>query len=489
MHGLLRIVLVLLVAMPAWADMPDTAALRVMVERRVEAATEPGLLEVVAFRRMGEAPDPAGSGRIAYFAARLRLTRAHDFGAWTGGNLPALAAACGAGARAIQGAVRGGNAAGDEIRVNGALRLRQEADAWVPLAASAATDATSPGIEQRNTQAERLLDAIRIALATGPRASGADAAPIIEEELAAAWRSIEGRIARLDRGYAVAGGAPGSEYARLAQAMAGTRTGRSGMHVAALPSAGSVENLQLIAAGTATIGIVQADVAALARDPAAARVAGVPALPSLRALAALYPEAVHVIIPAASPAQRLADLTGRPIGVGVEGSGARITAEALLSAEGLDAGATPRVPLAPSDVAAALASGRVGAYVAVSSAPAQAVLRLADTLPIRLLPLAAAAMASAGQEGVSTLLPYNIPARTYPGQDEPLPTLATKAVLVGTDALTSAEVDRILASLFRRPGIAEAGGPAALEIGRATAGSPLPLPFHPGAEAFYNRAD
>jgi hypothetical protein len=352
MHGLLCILLASLVAMPAWADMPDTAALRVMVERRVEAATEPGLLEVIAFRRMGEAPDPAGSGRIAYFAARFRLTRAHDFGAWTGGNMPALAAACGAGLRAIQGAVCGGNAAGDEIRVNGALRLRQEDGAWAPLAASAAAAGAPPGIEQRNTQAERLLDAIGIALASGPRASGADATPIIEEELAAAWRSIEGRIARIDRGYAVAGGAPGSEYARLAQAMAGMRTGRSGVRVAALPSAGSAENLRLIAAGTATIG-----------------------------------------------------------------------------------------------------------------------------------------MASAGPAGASTLLPFGIPAHTYPGQDEPLPTLATTAVLVGTDALTSAEVDRILALLFWRPGIAEAGGPAALEIGRATASSLLPLPFHPGAEAFYARTD
>jgi len=74
---MLRRVLLLIalaIAPPAIA-MPDTDALRALVEARIAEAAGPGLLEVTSFRRMGRAPDPAGGASIAYFAARLRLTR------------------------------------------------------------------------------------------------------------------------------------------------------------------------------------------------------------------------------------------------------------------------------------------------------------------------------------------------------------------------------------------------------------------------------
>uniref|UniRef100_UPI0018DF3920 hypothetical protein n=1 Tax=Roseomonas rosulenta TaxID=2748667 RepID=UPI0018DF3920 len=121
------LLLVALIAAPPAHAVPDADALRALVEARIADAAGPGLLGVAAFRRMGQAPDPAGGARIAYFAARLRLARDHAFGDWDGRNLQALAAALGAAPRAITGARREGNRAGDILRVNGALRLRQEA--------------------------------------------------------------------------------------------------------------------------------------------------------------------------------------------------------------------------------------------------------------------------------------------------------------------------------------------------------------------------
>ena len=64
------------------------------------------------------------------------------------------------------------------------------------------------------------------------------------------------------------------------------------------------------------------------------------------------------------------------------------------------------------------------------------------------------------------------------------PTLATQAVLLGTEALTTAEVAALLAQLFRDPGITTMGGPAALLIRRETAFTGLPVPLHPGVETF-----
>ncbi|MEO3475193.1 TAXI family TRAP transporter solute-binding subunit [Roseomonas sp. CAU 1739] len=478
----LLLLIALLAAPPALA-MPDTDALRAMVQARIVEAAGPGLLEIESFRRMGQAPDPAGGARIAYFAARLRLARDHAFGAWDGRNLQSLAAALGAAPRAILGANRDGNRAGDVIRVNGALRLREEAGRWVPLASAAWDDTPPTSFDGPGAQAERLLRAIGTALTAGGRATGAEMTPVIEQELAQAWRNIEAREARLRHGLSIAGGAPGSEYARLAEAFARLPPGQGLGRAVALPSAGSVENLRLIADGTAVAGIAQADVALRALHGGAGEW-DLPAMPGLRAVAALYPEAVHVGVPAASAIRRMADLAGRPVGVGAPGSGARVTAEEVLLAHGLDAATTPRVALAPDALAEALGTGRVAAAIGVSLAPAQSVLRLADALPLRFLPLEEAAMATLAGPG-GPLIRFAIPAGTYPNQEDAVPTLATQAVLVASQTLTQAEVAAMLATLLDGQGLAAAGGPAALMIRRETAAGPLPLPFHPAALAFF----
>jgi hypothetical protein len=51
--------------------------------------------------------------------------------------------------------------------------------------------------------------------------------------------------------------------------------------------------------------------------------------------------------------------------------------------------------------------------------------------------------------------------------------------------MTRAEVTALLGTLLDGPGLAAAGGPAALMIRRETAGGPLPLPFHAAAATFF----
>jgi TRAP transporter TAXI family solute receptor len=484
MTAMLRrwLLLLLLFATAPAEAMPGTEALRGMVEARITEAAGPGLIEVTEFRRMGQAPDPQGGARIAYFSARLRLTRDHEFGAWDGRNLQALAAALGAGPRAITGANREGNRTGDVLRVNGALRLREEAGRWVPLAA-APEETPVTAFQGRGARAEQLLGAIATALTAGEQAAGARLAPVIEQELALAWRNIEARQARLRQGLPLAGGAPGSEYARLAEAIARLPPGAGLGQVVALPSLGSAENLRLLAEGTAVVAISQADVALRALRGGAPDW-GIPPVPGLRAIAALYPEAVHVAVPAASPLRSMGDLRGRPVGVGAPGSGARVTAEEVLLAHGLDAASTPRVALAPEEVAAALAGGRIAAAISVSLTPAQAVLRVSERVPLRFLDLEeSAVLRLAGPD--EPLMPLTIPPATYPGQTAPVRTVATPAALVAADtAPTSAEVTALLAKLFEGQGVAGTGGPAALMIRRETARGPLPLPFHVAARRF-----
>ena len=108
MRRLLLILALLIAALPAHAQ-PGAEEQQRLLLARIDAAMGQGLLTLDQFRPMGGAPDPETGGRIAYVAVRLRLARDHDFGAWEGGTLQALAAALGAGPRGINGAARGGN--------------------------------------------------------------------------------------------------------------------------------------------------------------------------------------------------------------------------------------------------------------------------------------------------------------------------------------------------------------------------------------------
>lgn len=476
------VLLSLLICMPAQA-MPNEAALREVIGERIAASTAPGLMEIIDFRSMGQAPDPNGDARIAYFSARLRLRQDHKFGAWDGQNLQALATALGAGPRAITGAKREGNRAGDVLRVNGALRLREEAGRWVPLAAIS-EGGSATAFDSQGARAERLLAAIGTALTAGEQAAGGRVVPVIEQELALAWRNIEARQARLRNGLPLAGGAAGSEYARLADAVVRLPSGPGLGRVIALPSSGSVENIGLLHEGTAAIAITQADVALRAMRGGAAEW-GIPGMPGLRALAALYPEAVHVIVPATSAARDMRALRGLPIGVGAKQSGARVTAEDILASHGLDAASTPRIIIPPEEAATALRSGRIAALISVNLAPAQAILRLADSVPIRILALEEPAIErlTRPEWGLTRLA---IPARSYPQQTEAIPTVATVATLVSPGTLTATEIAALLNRLFAGQGAATDGGAAALMIQREHAKNTQPLPLHLAAERFFS---
>jgi TRAP-type uncharacterized transport system substrate-binding protein len=80
---------------------------------------------------------------------------------------------------------------------------------------------------------------------------------------------------------------------------------------------------------------------------------------------------------------------------------------------------------------------------------------------------------------------FAIPAGTYPGQADPVPTVATQAALLASEALTPAEVAALLGRLLDGAGIGATGGPAGLMIRRESARGPLPLPFHPAARAYF----
>lgn len=455
---------------------PDPAQLRRDLEARLATAFPGQVLSLDALDRQGRMAQLDGT-RIVYFKARLKVEQPLDLGQWGGPNAQLLAAVTGAGSAGIAGLTQGGNKPGDMLTVFGTLPYRAAQGGWVaaaaPLPSATAQTAGPPG---QLTGPERLLAALGETLRAAPGNTQPSGARVVEEELELARRNIEARLARLTAGFPLAAGTPGGAYFRLATALAADMQGR-GVRMVVLPTAGSVENLMLLRQGRATLAFAQADIAALAaagRGPFAE--AG--AHDGLRALLALFPEQLHVVVRADDPAQDISGLAGRRAALGLAGSGSRVTATEVLAAasvavvqpQGSDA-------LDPRAALAALAAQRVDAVLLVGAAPFPPLVEAFGAAPLRLLPLDPALAQRLTGAGV---VPLAIPAGAYALQTQPVPTLAVVALLVADESLTEAEARRVGQAVLGRVGSRERE-PLALMVAPGSAGLGIPVPLHRGA--------
>ncbi|MEU4746399.1 TAXI family TRAP transporter solute-binding subunit, partial [Actinosynnema sp. NPDC023658] len=141
----------------------------------------------------------------------------------------------------------------------------------------------------------------------------------------------------------------------------------------ALETEGSLANLALLASGAAQVALTLADSARVA-DPAL----------ELRALGRVYENYLQLVVREDDPARVPADLAGRTVSLGAEGSGASLSGERMLVALGLRS--SVRVEhFKLSDAAQALVERRVDALLWSGGVPTPT---LSGVPGIRLLPLA-----------------------------------------------------------------------------------------------------
>jgi uncharacterized protein len=169
----------------------------------------------------------------------------------------------------------------------------------------------------------------------------------------------------------------------------GGSCGVPGLVALSQTTTGSLANIDQVGAGRLESGLAQADVAYYAfhgtgmfRDRGATQ--------SLRAIANLYREAMHIVVRADSPIRTLADLRGRAVSIGEPLSATRITARAILEAAGIPESALQLVGHGPAAAAEALRNGTIAAYFEMSGGPSQSIADLAGQMAIRLVAIDAA---------------------------------------------------------------------------------------------------
>ncbi|ETX10987.1 C4-dicarboxylate ABC transporter substrate-binding protein [Roseivivax halodurans JCM 10272] len=189
-------------------------------------------------------------------------------------------------------------------------------------------------------------------------------------------------------------------------------------------SAGSLENFLGVRNRPATqFGIVQSDVLEYfqtysANDPAIAR-----AIQGVRIAFPLYNEEVHLL--ARRDIATTADLDGMRVAVGVADSGTFLTASLLMDLLGVTPAET--LTIGPDASLEQLLAGEIDAFFYVAGAPTAIFETEAISAEdFHLVEITDEVLAS-------VYLPTEIPAGTYPFQDEEVEVVAVKAVLMTYD--------------------------------------------------------
>ncbi len=285
------------------------------------------------------------------------------------------------------------------------------------------------------------------------------------------------------RPVAIAGGDPSGVYYSYAASLAGVASDTLGGVFTVRETQGSVENLLLVGAGDAVAGFAQGDTTV---DAIRAEGSFEQALP-IRAAARVYDEYVHVVVPAGSEVASLADLPGRVVSLGAEGSGVQVIAHRVLAAAGVSLDQVHDTSLGLEESIAAMQQGEIEAFFWVGGLPTPGIERLQASLPIRLLSIDAATVdrVNNGHAGVYQLADF--PVGTY-GLTGPTVTMTVPNYLIASATAPEQLIYELLQVLFDSRSLIAEQVPAARTLDRRQAIFTSPIGLHPGAAQYYRDA-
>src|ERR1051325_3223036 len=170
----------------------------------------------------------------------------------------------------------------------------------------------------------------------------------------------------------IATGGKGGAYYSFAQKYAGSLA-RDGIHLEVIPTAGSLENIELLKRGEVTLALVQGGaVEGADRD-------------RVQSLGSLFLEPVWVFYRREAKIGHLSDLKGKTIAVGAVGSGTYLLAARLLAGEGVTRGNSVFVHENMDRAVPELLDGKITAAFFVASPEARLVQELLREPAVELL--------------------------------------------------------------------------------------------------------
>lgn len=244
----------------------------------------------------------------------------------------------------------------------------------------------------------------------------------------------------------------------------------------------SVENLNLLEAGRGELAFALGDSVEDAWNGVEDAGFKKP-LKKIRGLAGTYSNYIQIVASKESGIETLEDLKGKRISVGAPKSGTELNARAIFEAAGMSYKDFGRVEFMPYAESVELIKNRQLDATLQSSGLGMAAIRdLASMVPLNFVAIPNEVVekieSKAYQAGV-------IPAGTYDGQEQDVPTVAITNILVTHENVDEEVVYQMTKLMFENLDRLRTSHSAANDIKLESATENVPIPLHPGAERYY----
>ena len=200
------------------------------------------------------------------------------------------------------------------------------------------------------------------------------------------------------------------------------------------------------------------------------------------AMAALYPEAVHLVVAADGDIKNIEDLKGKAVSIGAAGSGTSINALQILELAGLTTEDIKVQWLSFDESSTAFQNMTIDAFFVTAGIPNTGIISAAIKRPVRLISLTDEQMATL-QEKYSFYVPVKVPAGTYEGQEPEVTIPSITATIIVAKDLDEELVYNLTKALFEKKGEMTHAKAQVLDPAFAVEG--IPCPIHPGAAKYF----
>lgn len=282
----------------------------------------------------------------------------------------------------------------------------------------------------------------------------------------------------------LASGSPGGVYYPLGGGMAVVIQKTTDLRCAAESTGASVENSRLVGARESDMGMVMGSIAYKATQRLEPFKEKLP----LVALFQMYPAPEHIVTISGKGIKSIKDLRGKKVSIDVPGSGCAVMAKAILEEYGFNLENDLTIAhLSQSESVQALKDGIVDAVFFNFAYPGSAVLDLAATRDIVLIPVEPA-MADKIIKKYPYYLKISIPAKTYPKVDYDVLCLGDSNVLVAHPQMEIEVAYKVVKAIFEN---VHKGKWALINIhpiaAQLTPQNAInsPIPLHPGAIKYF----
>ena len=256
-----------------------------------------------------------------------------------------------------------------------------------------------------------------------------------------------------------------------------------GMSASAQSTGASVANINMLGDGEIDLATVQNDIAYYAAH--GTEMFQDKKVDGLQGIASLYPETCQFVTLKSSGIKSLAELKGKRVAVGAVGSGVEANVRQILAAYGVTYNDIDAQYLSFAEGASALKDGNVDVAVLTAGYPTASVQDIASQNPVRLLPV---------EEKIADDLiaeyPFYtktvIPAGTYAGFDEEVPSVAVMAMLVAGPTVNADLGYSVTKAIFGNVDRLQAAHAVGKQITKDTAKAGMSLPMNAGAERYFD---